>query len=292
MIECVPNFSEGRDRSKLEAIVAAITSVPGVFLLGQELDPDHHRSVVTFAGESRAVVEGAVRGVEKAKEVLDLSAHAGEHPRVGVADVVPFVPLAGSTMDDARKAARTAGRELWDRLGVPVYFYGAAALNPDRVRLEKTRRLGFDGKPPDIGRIASHATAGAVMVGARDFLVAYNIQLATKDVKIAREIARRVRESSGGIRHVKAIGLYLDSLGVAQVSMNLVNYRETDLMAVWNAVAQAAEELGTQATEGEMIGLVPREAYEQAPEFFQKAPNFDPATRVIENRLEALKNPQ
>lgn len=285
MLECVPNFSVGRDPAVVRAIVDAIAGTPGAVVLAWESDADHNRTVVTLAGPDDAVVEAAVRGAGKAAERIDLSSHRGVHPRVGAADVIPFIPLEDTPMTAAVAAAHRAGEQLWKRFGVPVYFYGRAARHPERQRLEKIRRAGFDGQPPDLGDVAAHPTAGASMVGARDFLVAYNIQLATADVGVARAIARQIRESSGGIRHVKAIGLDLASHACAQVSMNLTNFRETGLDDVWDTVARLASELGTEATTGEIIGLIPRAAYQQAPRFFERAANFD-SNRILENRLE------
>jgi glutamate formiminotransferase len=260
---------------------------PGVLMLGWELDADHNRSVMTFAGPADAVVEAAVRGTGKAAELIDLSAHQGVHPRVGAADVIPFVPLEGSTMDDAVAAARRAGEEIWRRSGVPVYFYEQAARSPGRRRLEKVRRREFDGAPPDAGNLASHPKAGASMVGARGFLIAYNVQLATSDTAIAQSIARKIRESSGGFRYVKAMGIYLASRDCAQVSMNLTNFAETPLEQVYDSIAAAAREYGTEAVAGEIIGFIPRRAYEMAPEFFRRAENFS-ESRILETRIAEL----
>lgn len=287
MLECVPNFSEGRNAAVVEAIAQAIAEAPGVLLAGWEMDPDHNRSVITFAGPDEAVVEGAVRGVERAAQLIDISSHQGVHPRVGAADVVPFVPIEGAAMAQAVAAAHRAGERIWRGLGVPVYFYGEAALRPERVRLERTRRPGFDGQPPDLGDVAAHPAAGACMVGARGFLIAYNVLLATSDAAIARNIARRIRESSGGFPHVKAIGLYLPSRGCAQVSMNLTDFAHTDLEAVYSAIAQAAREQGTGIAGSEIIGFVPRQAYQQAPGFFERAGNFS-GDRILETRLAQL----
>jgi glutamate formiminotransferase len=287
MLECVPNFSEGRNQATVAAIADAIAAVPGVLLLGAESDADHNRTVVTFAGSSDAVMEGAVRGAGKAAELIDLSSHQGVHPRVGAADVIPFVPLDGSTMDDAIAAAHRAGEEIWRRYGVPVYFYERTARAPARMRLERVRRKEFDGAPPDIGNLKEHPRAGASMVGARGFLIAYNVQLATRDAAIAQAIARQIRESSGGFRHVKAMGLYLASRDCAQVSMNLTNFAETPLEQVFDAIAAAARRHGTEAAAGEIIGFVPRRAYEMAPEFFQRAENFE-ESRILENRIAEL----
>jgi glutamate formiminotransferase len=251
------------------------------------MDSDHNRSVVTFAGKKDAVIEGAVRGVAKAAELIDLTAHEGVHPRVGAADVVPFIPLGSSTMEDAVAAAYEAGQEIWKRAGVPVYFYGAAARRESRRRLEKVRRKGFDGSGPDVGSIPAHPTAGASVLGARDFLLAYNFDLATPDIAVAQAIARTVRESSGGIPHVKAIGLFLASRGRAQVSMNLTDYAHTDLNGLARRIDEEAAKLGTSVVDGEVIGFVPQAAYNQAPAFFARDSNFHPL-RILETRLEAL----
>ena len=287
MLECVPNFSEGRDTAVVRAIADAIAQTPGVLLLGWESDTDHNRSVMTFAGPPDAVVEAAVRGAGKAAGLIDLSAHQGVHPRVGAADVIPFVPLDGSTMEDAVTAAHRAGEEIWRRHGVPVYFYEHAARSAGRRRLEKVRKRGFDGAPPDVGTLAAHPKAGASMLGARRFLIAYNVDLATRDPAIAQAIARKIRESSGGFPHVKAMGIYLASRDCTQVSMNLTNFAETPLNRVYDAIAAAAREAGTEAVAGEIIGFIPRRAYEMAPEFFRHAANFT-ESRVLETRIAEL----
>ncbi len=284
MLECVPNFSEGRNPDTLRAIVGAIESAAGATVLGWESDPDHHRSVVTLAGPPEAVLEGAVRGVGKAAELIDLSRHKGVHPRVGAADVVPFIPLNGSTMEDCVKAAHRAGQEIWSRFGVPVYFYEEAARIPERRALQHVRRTGFDGRPPDVGDIAEHPTAGAVMVGARRFLIAYNINLATRDVRIAQAIAHRIRQSTGGFRFVKAIGLRLESLDCTQISMNLVNFAEIPLDTLYDTVLGEAARLKTTIAESELVGFVPRAAFQQSPDFFRRTRGFD-ESRIIENRL-------
>jgi len=284
MLECVPNFSEGQNGEVVAAIVGAIQSTPGVVLCGWEMDADHNRSVVTFAGPPEAAVEGAVRGAAKAAERIDISVHSGVHPRVGAADVIPFVPLEGSSMADAVAAAHSAGTELWKRCGVPAYFYGEAATRPGRERLERVRRAGFDGGPPDVGDIAAHPTAGASMVGARGFLIAYNVDLETADVGVAKDIAKQIRASSGGFQHVKAMGLFLPSRGRAQVSMNLTNFAATPLERVFEAIRLAAERLGTAVASSEIIGFIPMSAYRQAPGFFEQTANFS-TDRILEARL-------
>ena len=275
----------------MREIVAAIESVRGVLLLGWESDADHNRSVVTFAGPPDAVTEGAIRGVGRAAELIDISRHQGVHPRVGAADVIPFVPLDGAaielTMEQCIAAAHRAGQGIWDRFRVPVYFYESAAKIAGRKRLERVRRPGFDGLPPDVGDIGAHPTAGAAVVGARGFLIAFNINLTTPDLDAARAIARTIRESSGGFQFVKAIGLPLASRDCAQVSINFVNFAETPFAQVWGAVAREAALLAVGVACSELIGFIPRRAFDQAPEFFGRAENFN-ESRILENRIAQL----
>jgi glutamate formiminotransferase len=287
VIECVPNFSEGQDPAVLRALVDAMGGVPGVVVLGSEADADHHRSVVTLAGPPEAVLEAAIRAVGQAAELIDLTRHRGAHPRVGAADVVPFVPLDGATLIDCVDIAHRAGAEIWRRFRVPVYFYEAAALTVERQHLENVRRPGFDGLPPDVGDTREHPTAGAAMVGARRFLIAYNINLATTDLSIAKAIARKIRGSSGGFPFVKALGLYLPSEGHVQVSMNLTNYAEIPLERVYETVRQEAAGLGTTIAGSDLIGFVPEQAFELAPSFFQRARGFD-ESRIVETRIAQL----
>jgi glutamate formiminotransferase len=287
VIECVPNFSEGRDEEVVRSIVDAIGSAHGVLVLGWEMDRDHNRSVVTFAGPPEAVIEGAIRGVGRAAELIDLRRHEGVHPRVGAADVIPFVPLDNGTIEQCIDAAHLAGQEIWNRFEVPVYFYESAAKIEGRSRLERVRRPGFDGLPPDIGNVATNPGTGAAMVGARGFLIAFNVNVATRDVGIARAIAKEIRESSGGFPFVKAIGLPLESRNCAQVSINFVNFVETSFDDVWDAVIRQAAQLGTSIASSQLIGFVPRRAYEQAPEFFQRAENFN-ESRILETRIAQL----
>lgn len=283
MIECVPNFSEGRDPAVMRYIVAAIESVEGVILLGWESDEDHNRSVVTVAGPEDAVLEGAVRGAGAAAEKIDLRSHRGVHPRVGAADVIPFVPLENATMNDCVRIAHRAGEEIWRRYGIPSYFYESAATMPHRRRLENVRRREFDGKPPDVGDIAAHSTAGACVIGARDFLIAFNVNLATADAAVAQAIARRIRESSGGFRFVKAMGRYLPSRNCAQVSMNFTNFAHTPMNDVYAAICREAPVASCQ-----LIGFIPRRAFEMFPDLFRRAENFD-ESRVIETRIATIK---
>jgi glutamate formiminotransferase len=284
MMECVPNFSEGRDTGVIREIASAIASAACVTVLGWEADADHHRSVVTFAGPPDAVREGAIRGVSVAVERIDLNKHHGVHPRVGATDVVPFVPLEGSTLEQCVEMAHQAGEAIWERFRVPVYFYEAAARVPERRPLQNIRRKGLDGRPPDVGNIAAHPTAGAVMVGARHFLIAYNVNLKTPDGEIARQIAQKIRESSGGFRFVKAMGLQLASSNRAQVSMNLTNFAEIPLDELYRTIQEEAARRGTSVAESELVGFVPKAAFEKAPEFFRRTRGFD-ESRIIENRL-------
>ena len=294
LVECVPNFSEGRDAAKVGAIVNAIRSTPGVALLAQERDEDHDRSVVTFAGAPEAVLEGALAGVAKAVELIDLTAQHGVHPRIGAADVVPFVPLEGITMEECAQLAWRAGEEIWRRLRVPVYFYEAAARRPERAKLENLRRGQFEGlreavrvdpdRRPDVGDAELHPTAGATAVGARKFLIAFNINLNTPDLEIARRIARAIRASSGGLPCVKAMGVMLASHNLAQVSMNLTDFERTPLHVVFEAVKRDAAHYGVSIAASELIGLIPRKALDMAAGIDLQWENLRPDS-VLERRI-------
>src|SRR5512142_2476174 len=234
LVECVPNFSEGRDKAKVDAIVDAM-KMDGVYLLDREMDADHNRSVITIAGDREAVQEAAIRGVGKAAELIDLNQHKGAHPRLGAADVVPFIPIEGVSLEDCVTIARHVGEQIWERYQVPVYLYEAAATSPERQNLENIRRGQFEGirdeiatnpaRKPDFGDPRVHPTAGATVVGARKFLIAYNIFLSTPDVEIAKKIAKAIRFSTGGFRYVKSSGFPVR--GLAQVSMNLTDFEQT-----------------------------------------------------------------
>ena len=294
LVECVPNFSEGRDAAKMEAIVAAITAVPEVTLLDREADADHNRSVLTFVGPPAAVADAALRGVEKAVELIDLTQHHGAHPRIGAADVVPFIPIEGVTLEECVRLAERVGGEIWARLKVPVYLYEAAARRPERVNLENIRRGQFEallremvteaGRAPDIGEPVCHPTAGAVVLGARKFLIAYNVNLGTADVDIAKRIAKTIRFSSGGFRFVKSMGVMLASRNLAQVSINLTDFEQTPLHLVFETVCREAERYGVPVVGSEIVGLIPRKAIEMASEYFLRAENFSPQL-VLENRI-------
>jgi len=274
IVECVPNFSEGRDRRVVEEIAAAIESVPGAVVLDLHLDPDHHRSVITFVGTKETVGEAAVRAVGVAAERIDMNHHAGEHPRIGAADVVPFVPVDGVTLEDCVSIAHAAGAEIARRFGIPVYFYGAAVRRPERVALEDVRRGGYErlkklglndpARMPDAGEPRLHPTAGATVVGARPFLIAFNVNLASADRSLAEQIARAVRASSGGLPGVKAMGVLLKSRSVsgqAQVSMNLADLEQTSMARAFRAVEQAAARLGVGIHSSEIVGLIPQRAF-------------------------------
>ena len=292
LVECVPNFSEGRDAAIVAAIAAAIASAPGAMILGRTSDADHNRSVITFAGEPGAVVEGAFRGIECAVARIDLNRHQGIHPRIGAADVVPLVPISGVTMGDCVRLAEHLAERVWRELHVPVYLYEAAARSADRANLANLRRGGFEGlreevrfnaeRLPDFGDAALHPTAGACVIGARKLLIAFNVNLPTADLAIARGIARKIRFSSGGLAEVKALGLFLESRGHAQVSVNLTDFEVTPLGAVWEAIRAEAARCGVPISGVELIGLIPRKALETAPgvEF----ENFGPQS-ILENWL-------
>lgn len=291
LVECVANFSEGREASVVDAIATAIGSAAGVLLLDRHVDPDHNRSVITFAGPPDATVEGAVRGVERAVSLIDLRRHDGVHPRIGAADVVPFIPLEGLTLEECVCLAVRAGNEIWRRCGVPVYLYEAAARRQDRVNLAALRRGRFEDlqeKVPDIGGPALHPSAGATAVGARNFLIAYNVNLVA-GVEIARQIAGRIRHSSGGFPGVKALGVELASRGLAQITMNLTDFEHTPLDLLFETIESEANRLGASIASSEIVGLVPRRAFEMAPRFFERAENFRPDV-ILENRLAAIQS--
>jgi glutamate formiminotransferase len=297
LIECVPNFSEGRDAGVVDAIMEAIASVPDVAVLGRTMDADHHRSVITFAGEPEGVAEAAVRAVRETVVRIDLNRHRGVHPRLGAADVVPFVPLEHVTLDECSHIAARVGERVWNELRVPVYLYEAAARQPDRVRLENVRRGGFEGlrevvrfkreRWPDIGGPELHPSAGASIIGARRFLIAWNVVLGSADVGVAKRIARAIRESSGGFPHLKALGLELASRRLTQVSMNLTDFERTPLAAVYDEIERLAEIEGVEVLEAELIGLLPRAAAEQIERTRLRFANFTPEC-VVEERVAAL----
>ena len=294
LVECVPNFSEGRRPEVIAAIVEAMRSVPDVHILDVESDADHNRSVVTLVGPPAPVEEAAFRGIAKAAELIDMEQHHGEHPRVGATDVVPFVPIEGVTMEECIALAHDLGRRVGEELGIPVYFYEAAALRPERVNLEDVRRgeyealkaeIGIDpARDPDAGP-AKIGKAGAVIIGARPYLIAFNAYLSTDDVRIARRIARAVRHSSGGYRYLKAMGILV--AGQAQVSMNFTNFRKTPLHRVLETIRSEAARYGVSVTHTELVGLIPEKALIDAARWHLQMEIFSPE-QIIERKLAAL----
>lgn len=294
LVECVPNFSEGRDKAKVDAIIEAM-KMDGAYLLDREMDSDHNRCVITLVGEREAVQEAAIRGVGKAAELIDLNKHQGAHPRMGAADVVPFIPIEGVSIEDCVAMARHVGEQIWKRYQIPVYLYESAATTPERQNLENIRRGQFEGirdeietnpaRKPDFGDPRVHPTAGATVVGARKFLIAYNVFLNTSEVDIAKKIAKAVRFSSGGLRFVKGAGFLVR--GVAQVSMNLTDFEQTPIHRVFEFVRREAARYGVMPVSSEIVGLIPKKALEQAAEWFLQVENFD-SSLILENRLSAV----
>lgn len=292
VVECVPNFSEGVDARRVGAIVAAMR-VPGVHLLDWSMDAAHNRSVVTVAGDPASVVESAVRGACKAAELIDLTRQHGAHPRIGAADVIPFVPISGIKLEQCAIIARQAGQEIWRRCNVPVYFYGAAAARPDRANLEDVRQGQFEelrkvvvkesSRRPDIGGPGLHPTAGACAVGARKFLVSYNIYFDSADVAMVRSIAREIRAASGGLKGVRAMGVL--ARGRAQLAMDITDLEGTPLSWVFRTVSALALRHKAAPVEGEVIGLLPEAACERESEWMRQLIGFDPQTKILERRL-------
>jgi glutamate formiminotransferase len=296
LVECVPNFSEGRKVETVSRIAQAIESVTGVTVLNRHIDLDHNRSVITFVAAPELIVEAALRAVAQAAELIDLGKHQGVHPRIGATDVLPFVPVSGVSIDECVALAHAAGRRIAQELSIPVYFYERAALRPDRVRLENVRGAGFEqlraeiaanpDRAPDVGEKKLHPTAGAIAVGARPFLIAFNVNLRTSDIAVARRIARAVRERNGGLPFVKALGFELQSRGVVQVSMNLIDYEQTSIARAFTAVQREAERQGVAIEGVEIVGLVPRAALDRSASYFPLIENFR-ETLVLEDLLEA-----
>jgi glutamate formiminotransferase/formiminotetrahydrofolate cyclodeaminase len=294
LVECIPNFSEGRKAETIDALVEAIHSVPGVVVLDRQSDADHNRSVLTFVGPPEDVAEAAFRAAEQALHRIDLTAHHGEHPRVGATDVIPFVPIRGVAMDDCVHLARIVGRRLAEELRIPVFLYEHAAKAPFRSRIEDIRRGGLDELAermrmspewaPDFGEAKLHRTAGATIVGARQILIAYNVNLATIDVDLAKSIALKVRASNGGLPSVKAVGIDLKSRGCVQVSMNLTNYGETSVYEAFEAVKAEAAKHSVAVYSSEVIGLIPEAAVSQVTAHYLMLENFS-MSQVLEARM-------
>jgi glutamate formiminotransferase len=298
LVECVPNFSEGRKTETIDRIARAIESEPGVIVLNRHIDVDHNRSVITFVGEPDAIANAAVKAVATARELIDLRTHAGVHPRIGATDVLPFIPIRGVTMDECVSLAHDTGRRIWDELSIPVYFYERAARRAERRRLEHVRGQGFEwlrrevetnpDRAPDVGERKLHSSAGATVVGARPFLIAFNVNLRTNDLSVARDIARQVRERDGGLPFLKALGFELESRGVVQVSTNLIDYEHTSMAQAFAAVREAAAKRKVDVLSAEIVGLVPRAALDRSAAYFPLLENFRESL-VIETLLDQLK---
>jgi glutamate formiminotransferase len=296
LVECVPNFSEGRRPQVVEEILDAIRSVAGVKLIDRSLDANHNRAVVTFVGPPAACSEAAFRAIAKAKERIDLRVHTGEHPRMGATDVVPFVPLEGSTMKECIALAHALGERVGRELEIPVFFYEAAALRPERRNLADVRKGQFEGlrdaigrdpaREPDAGpKDAIHPSAGATVIGARNFLIAFNVNLETEDVQVAKDIAKKIREKDGGLPGIKAMGFFLDDLRCAQVSMNVCDYERTGLLRVFREIEGLARERGIAIRESELVGLAPRAALPPGVGEAVRLRGFDPKKQVVEALL-------
>jgi glutamate formiminotransferase len=294
IVECVPNFSEGRRKDVIDKIVHSIRSVPGVKVLDVEMDPDHNRSVVTFVGGKDTVQEAAFRGARAAKELIDLTKHKGQHPRMGALDVLPFVPMTGVTIEDCVEIANAVGARIAKELKIPVYLYESAAKRADRKNLENVRRGEFEGlreailtddsKYPDYGPRMLHPTAGATAVGARMPLIAFNVNLKSTDVAIAKEIAKKIRASSGGMPHVKALGFVLANRNMVQVSMNLTDYTVTSVPKVFDEIQKEADAHSVEIAEGELVGLIPLDAVCDIAARFLKISTFG-SNQILERRV-------
>ena len=294
LVECVPNFSEGRKTETVERLARAISSMSTACVLDTHLDPDHNRSVITFVAAPEMIVEAALRAVGLAAELIDMRQHKGVHPRLGATDVLPFIPISGVTMDDCAALAHQAGERIARELSLPVFFYERAALKPDRVNLEDVRRGALEllreqiavdpNRAPDLGPRRVHETAGAIAIGARPFLIAFNINLRATDVAIARKIARAVRARGGGLPFVKALGFELSTRGLIQVSMNIVNYEVTGITQAYDAVRREAERADVEIVSTEIVGLVPEKALDKSAEYFQELENFS-EDKIFEHRL-------
>ena len=295
IVECIPNFSEGEDRNTIESILQALLAGPDVHVLGTQMDADHNRTVVTFVGSRETTGEAALRAIGRAAELIDLNEHTGVHPRMGATDVVPFVPIKGVDLRVCIEIARWVAEEAWRRFRIPTYLYEAAARDPRRKNLESVRRGQFEqlreevrqspDRRPDFGEADLHPTAGATAVGARNFLIAYNINLKTSDLSLAKTIARKIRASDGGFPAVKALGLEVKALGMVQVSMNLTDFSTTSIGTVFDAVAAEAARAGVVIESSEIVGLVPRRAIENVDIARLRLRNFSDKL-ILENQLE------
>lgn len=298
LVECVPNFSEGRKPETVARLVEAIQGIETACVLDTHIDPDHNRSVITFVASAGRIVDAALTAVATASQLIDMRTHQGVHPRLGATDVLPFVPIRSVTLDDCAALAHQAGQRIADELSIPVFFYERAALKPERVNLEDVRRGALEllreqiavdpTRAPDRGPLVVHDTAGAIAVGARPFLIAFNANLGTRDVTVARKIARTVRARHGGLPFVKALGFELSSRGLVQVSMNIVNYEVTGMTQAYEAVRVEAERAGTEIVSTEIVGLVPEKALDRSAGYFEKLENFS-EHKILENRLKTCE---
>ncbi len=293
LLECVPNISEGRDHAKIESVVEAVRQTPGAILLDVDADADHHRTVITFVGEPQAVESAVLRLVERAVELIDLTKHQGEHPRMGAVDVIPLVPLKGIKKSECVEIARRLGQTIWDKFRIPVYFYEEAATRPERHDLANIRKGEFEGFPqkiqepdwaPDVGERLVHPTAGVSAVGVRPPLIAFNVNLGTSNLEIAKKIAQSVRGSDGGLRHVKALAFTLEGRGIVQISMNLTNFAKTPVYQAYELVKREAQRWGVPVVGSEIVGLVPQAALTQAAAYFLQLEDFK-ESQILENRL-------
>lgn len=294
LVECVPNFSEGRRPEVIDAVISDIKSVPGVMLLDREMDKDHNRAVITFVGAPDEVKEAAFKAIQKAAQLIDMEKHRGEHPRMGATDVVPFIPISGVTMDDCVKLARELGEDVGSKLDIPVYLYEAAASRPDRENLADVRKGEYEGlkleietnpeRKPDFGPPRMHPQAGATAIGARMPLIAFNVYLGTKDVRVAKKIAKAIRFGGGGLRYVKALGFEIKERGIVQISMNLVNYLGTPIFRVFEMIKSEAQRYGVPIVSSEIVGLTPMSAMVDVADFYLRLENFKKG-QVLENKL-------
>src|SRR5215213_3861912 len=293
LVECVPNFSEGRRPEIVRQIAAAIATIKTACVLDTHIDPDHNRSVITFVAPPETVAEAAVNAVRRASELIDMRTHHGEHPRLGATDVLPFVPVHGVTMDDCVRIAHEAGRFIARDLSIPVYFYERAALRAERVNLEDVRRGALEllreqittnpERAPAVGAARVHESAGAIAIGARPFLIAFNVILRSDDIAVARQIARTIRARNGGLPFVKGLGFRLHTRDLVQVSMNLVNYEETGMTAAYEAVYREANRLGVEIDSTEIVGLVPRDAMDRNAPYFSEAKILEHQIRLCQS---------
>lgn len=284
LVECVPNFSEGRKPATVQEIAAAIAAVDTACVLDRHIDPDHNRSVITFVASPDHAVETAIAGAKRAAELIDMRLHQGVHPRIGATDVLPFIPIRGVTIDDCVRLAHLAGKRIASELSIPVYYYERAAMRPEYVNLEDVRRAARLNGPPDETPAVFHESAGAIVVGARPFLIAFNVLLRSNDLPVARRIARAIRARDGGLPFLKALGFPLETRNLVQVSMNLVNYEVTGMGAAYEAIRREATALGVEIESTEIVGLVPRNALDREAEYFAKLESFSEDT-ILENQI-------